>query len=354
MRDSGFRPEIKNLYILGAGASYSASLKANKDAPSITPLDNNFCQRIHNLDYVRPNWIGKVVRRTKNMWIDNQPFITCGLESSIIRQLSHMQFFERINKRRKIRFSSAEYLNDLAHIITFILQKCSDSNDGIYKKFVNKVFPSNTPIDEGEMSRIITFNYDDLLDRHLLNRYSPERVYFDRLRKSRNSSARRTQIFREPLLLKLHGSITWRCTKDEFEKIIDHRSNEEDRYWIDNIWYSDKLCPSPDDDESPCIVPPIPDKPMTQIRLFEFLWTRACEYLHEAENIIICGYSLPDTDALAMSLFGNLNNTRLKTVTVIDPDPSILQRWRELLITPKNSKARWIYHSDFREYVESL
>jgi hypothetical protein len=67
MRDPGFRPEIKNLYILGAGASYSASLKANKNAPSITPLDNNFCQRIHDLDYVRPNWIGKVVRRTKSI-----------------------------------------------------------------------------------------------------------------------------------------------------------------------------------------------------------------------------------------------------------------------------------------------
>ena len=101
-------------------------------------------------------------------------------------------------------------------------------------------------------------------------------------------------------------------------------------------------------------MPPIPDKPMTKIRLFEFLWTRACEYLHEAENITICGYSLPDTDSLAMSLFGNLSNTRLKRVTVIDPDPSILQRWRDLLINNRNSRAQWTYHSDFREYVESL
>lgn len=354
MRDPGFRPEIKNLYVLGAGASYSASLKPNKNAPSIAPLDNTFCERISGLDYARPKWIGKAVNRVLRNWVDNQQYEKCGLEASIIRQLSHMKFFERINKRRKLRISNAEYLNDLAHIITFVLQKCSDSNDGIYRRFASKVFPLNAALDESDWSRIITFNYDDLLDKHLLKRFSHERVYFDRLKNNRGDGDRRPNRFPDPLLLKLHGSINWRCSNDEFEKIINHNELKDDQYWINSIWYSDKSCPSPDDDECPCIVPPIPDKPMTKISLFEFLWTRACEYLHEAENIIICGYSLPDTDSLAMSLFGNLSNTRLKRVTVIDPDPSILQRWRDLLINDRNSKAQWTYHSDFREYVESL
>ena len=248
MRDKGFRPEIKNLYVLGAGASYSASLKANKNAPSITPLDNNFCQRISDLDYVRPLWVGKAVNRVLSNWVDNQNYEQCGLESSIIKQLSHMKFFDSINRRRRLRISNTEYLNDLAHIITFVLQKCSDSNDDIYRRFASKVFPQTTPIDREDKSRIITFNYDDLLDNHLLKRFSHERVYFDRLKSERDGSNRRTQRLPDPLLLKLHGSINWRCTRDEFDKIINHSALDDDRYWIDDIWFSNKSCPSPDDD----------------------------------------------------------------------------------------------------------
>jgi hypothetical protein len=123
--------------------------------------------------------------------------------------------------------------------------------------------------------------------------------------------------------------------------------------WID-VWYEDKGMPSPKDKCSPLIIPPLPIKPVMDIGLFRFLWTKAYEYLHEAEEIIVCGYSLPETDQHALSLFSNFHNINLKKVTVVDPDPAILGKWRNLFERSNVSKADWMWYKDFSKFVNSL
>jgi len=191
-----------------------------------------------------------------------------------------------------------------------------------------------------------------LLDQHLLKRYKPQQVYFDAIADDRDGDRVFTGKERNPLLIKLHGSINWRCSTDEYGTMLDPPQQEEP-YPVNLVWTSDSGT-APDDDVSPCIIPPLPSKPLAQIKLFRFLWTRACEYLHEARQIVICGYSLPPTDSMAMSLFGNIRNKKLERVTVVDPNPAILTRWRELLIHKPNSIKEWVYNADFLEYVDSL
>ena len=157
------------------------------------------------------------------------------------------------------------------------------------------------------------------------------------------------------LIIKLHGSVNWRCSTKEFNKLVNKSHSNEEVYYLDSVWYSRSGSPSPSDNTSPLIIPPLPLKPITQIKLFCFLWTKAYEYLHEAKELIICGYSLPDADYLAQSLFGNFSNKSIKQVTVVDPDPSILKKWRNLLRRKNvNTKARWTYYESFEEYAKLM
>lgn len=108
-----------------------------------------------------------------------------------------------------------------------------------------------------------------------------------------------------------------------------------------------------EDGISPCIIPPVIVKPITTISLFRFLWTRAFEYLHECKEIYVCGYSLPPTDALAGSLFKNFTNSSLEKVVVVDPNPAMITRWRNLLSRSRVKQATWEYYPDFSDFVQA-
>jgi hypothetical protein len=85
--------------------------------------------------------------------------------------------------------------------------------------------------------------------------------------------------------------------------------------------------------------------------LFQFLWTKAAEYLSKCEELIICGYSLPATDSLAGSLFGSFENQKIQSVTIIDPSPEILMKWKKLLNRKGIATNTWNYFSDLDEFL---
>lgn len=349
------RLKVDKLFILGAGASYSASKGASSVIQSKSPLDKDFCKRILSLEPQRPGWVSQSVDFIKKYWKDDKELDTFGLEQAIIRQMGHLEFIDSINKLKKRRgaISESDYLNHVSHLICFVLKAAKDAQGSPYRKFANNVFPHNLKAAD-QKNRIITFNYDCLLDKHILEKFLIQEVYFDKIKERSSQNNRRVIQFEHPLLIKLHGSTSWRCSAEEYFKVIDSKKYLGDEpYYIENIWHSVKGMPSPSDDESPLIMPPLPVKPLTQISIFQVLWTKACEYLHEAEEIIICGYSLPETDRLAVSLFSNFSNKRLKRIVVIDPAPSILTRWRGLLRRKGVKDVSWSYFEDFSEYVKS-
>jgi hypothetical protein len=233
----------------------------------------------------------------------------------------------------------------------YALRRARESDRETYRKFANHVYPPGQDATSYK-NRIITFNYDDLLDARLLKRFGIRRVYFDRIQSDR-AKTKRGESHPDPLLVKLHGSISWRCDKEEFERLIEDDTGEK-RHQVESIWYEERRIPPPEDDTYPLMVPPIPRKPITRIEIFRYLWTHAYEYLHEAKEIVVAGYSLPETDELAMSLFSNFSNRRLERVTIVDPDPAIIGRWRRLFGRPNVGKARWTYYDDFADYVDQV
>jgi len=341
------RCEVDKLFVFGAGASFCAT--QGRKIENQAPLDKDFCARIENVKVQKPAWVNRSRDTIVSAWKDHIPFKDYGLEQAIIRHLGHTEFRQAIHKRaRQSALSDVDYLNNIAHLICHTLRRAKENSKAPYRELFTNNFASDDPT-----NRVITFNYDDLLDRHFLSHYPSQQVYFDRFDIGPLSATRKHK-FPDPLLIKLHGSVNWRCSKADLAAIVDGASHSTDEYAIDEIRFSEKGTPSPDEDSSPLIIPPLPTKPITRLRLFCFLWTKAYEYLHEANDLVICGYSLPETDRLAQSMFANFSNNKLGSVTIIDCNPAILSKWRGLFKRSSiNQKAKWSYHETFSEYVAS-
>lgn len=342
------RYKVNRLFIIGAGASRSASTDKNK-----APLDKEFCKHISDLQTLRPSWVSSSKGIVCGNWRYHTRFDEMGLEQAVLRQMSQFEFLDAIHRRRRpTSINGPEYLNHIAHLISFILRKSRETPAGLYLEFVTKVFASSTISELND--RIITFNYDDLLDKYLVCRFPLQEVYFDRMKWRRNDPDRRQERFDHPLLIKLHGSVSWRCYTMDFKRIIDTKYRTTTRDQPISIWYSDRGYNSPSDSISPLIIPPLPTKPMTEFSIFRFLWTKAYEYLHEAKQIVVCGYSLPSTDQLAYSMFSNFVNRSIEKVTIVDTDIQVLGRWKQLLDRHNIQIKEWVWESDFSDYVHKM
>ena len=118
MRGPKNRKKIDTLFVLGAGASYGASMA--KSTASVAPLDKDFCSRIKKLHCARPIWVSASRDILSKQWKDFHEFEEMGLEAAILKQLGQLEFLSSIQpKRMKGTIEQAEYLNHLAHIICF-------------------------------------------------------------------------------------------------------------------------------------------------------------------------------------------------------------------------------------------
>lgn len=313
MRTRARRLKVDKLFVLGAGASFSAT-RPNKNYISNvppqkqTPLDKHFTGVLKDLEVARPNWVGTSVETIVRGWRDNAPFESLGLEKAILTHSANTKFAKAIHPRRaRNAVELEEYLNHLAHLIAFYLKRSREGSQKCYSIFAEKYF---SELDT--TNRVITFNYDDILESKILaHGHRLNDLYFSKLKPTLTRPAEPGGSD-SPLVLKLHGSVNWNCESEDFKNIISADHSLENPLFIKNIWYRPKGTPSSDDDHSPCIIPPIESKPITSIRLFRFLWQRACEYLHECNELYVCGYSLPPTDALASALFKEFNNSDIQ------------------------------------------
>lgn len=354
MRQESNRKDIDTLYVLGAGASYSLSYvnpKKRDFVRSITPLDFNF---IYCLEKAKPKngWQKTSTELIFKDWLDRSDIRSNGLEQTIIKRVSQYEFLNTFHSTRtRGKSSNSDYLNHLSHLVCTYLKQCKSNSSGETKRFVNHVFPIGTPVDDYS-NRIVTFNYDTLIDRQLLDRgISRKKMYFDRIVKSQGDSIRRNadEKFPHPLILKLHGSINWCCDRRHFDKLISGTANQDEKM---EVWHDDDSTPKPDDGHSPLIIPPIPNKPITASSLFNFLWTCAYEYMHEARRIVIVGYSCPPTDTLASTMFGHFSSNKVEEIFVVDPNAVALKNYREMINPKVASRAKWRYYSNFSEFID--
>ena len=359
MRTEANRRKINRLYILGAGASHA--LTQGQSASRVAPLDVQFCGRISDLkECKRPLWVSEAAERIEKEYLHHIEFQYSGLEELIRQQISDYEFIGSIHPRRsRGKRSKEEYLNDVVHLVAYVLSRSRAKDKTLLDAWLEKYLKGS----EGRSTknRIISFNYDTLIDDILLKWHTPQHVYFDNIWDSVNEVPRRLNG-RYPLLIKLHGSINWRCAKSEYKKLFDSAAgtsesktntyNTKGCHYIDKMWLDSRLC-RPDDNATPLIIPPLPQKPITSIAIFRYLWTYAYEYLYEAKNIVVAGYSLPPADTMAVSLFSKFKNTTINNLTIIDPNEEVLGKWIKLFRRNGIKSHEVHYYPDFVEYIEN-
>lgn len=358
MRKIRNRLNVENLFVLGAGASFSASYDntefnnyniitpETQPHPKIAPLDKDFCKRIvNNVEVKTPEWYSDAISYLKADWKDNRELSQFGLEEAIITQIGFYKFYKDIYKRTNTK-SEFDFLSGLIRIISCFLSQCKESNKKLYKKLFS-LYETNKD------NRVISFNYDLLLDFYFIKKYkNPKNIYFSEinLKKSDHYTKSTQKNNYYPLLLKLHGSINWFISAENLKSIIEHSQIDNTM----NIVYEKNVNKNLNLIENyPCIIPPIPSKPITNISIFKDIWSIASEYLSQAKRIIIYGYSLPKIDNLAVSLFGSFKNKEIEEVIVIDPDPLVFKRWKIILTRDSiNNHIRWSYFLSFKEFYE--
>lgn len=355
MKREANRQPVDTLYVLGAGASYGLSaVKAKKNPLSrhVTPLDAKF---LEHLEYFKPHngWKKDSTELVLQQWFDREKAVNHGLEAAIIKRVSQYEFLYNLHPIRiKGKCSNQEYLNHLSHLIADFLVKCRANSSGSARKLVNSIFPLHTAVSEYR-DRVITFNYDTIMERPLIDRgVSKKKIYFDRIVAKEADGTRRNadERFPHPLILKLHGSTNWRCSRTYFDQITSGQIDSSEKIIV---WSDDKNSAVPDDDVSPLIIPPIPNKPITASSLFRFLWTQAYEYMYEAKRIVIIGYSCPPTDTLARTMFSQFNSRKLEEVFVVDPNAMALKSYRDMFEPRTASRAKWRYYSDISSYIDA-
>ena len=120
------RQAVNRLFILGAGASYSATERGSGDFRRVTPLDKDFCRIICELKdkYDRPSWVSRSVEWIEKHWCDHVSMSDHGLEEAISEQLGHIDFLNAVHPHRQVASAqSYEYLRHLSYLIVFVLKK---------------------------------------------------------------------------------------------------------------------------------------------------------------------------------------------------------------------------------------
>jgi NAD-dependent SIR2 family protein deacetylase len=340
----------KTVFILGAGASAEAGV----------PVMSNFIQKAEDL------FEKKLI---KNLKAYNAIF---GEQSEMYRLHSKAQIeitnIENVlaiidmgklfNKFFKL---SGEEITNLASYYKIFLGEVIE-NTTIFRDYKEKIFPNLayekfgsliyniTHVSKDNKSvSVFTFNYDYCVDNVLESFPVNYKL---------NSQETNDGIS----LLKLHGSLNWRrckspnCNKVSIIKnpVAQYSGHDRDTKFL-HFYFSEvkkitcDYCGNSEMSLEPEIIPPTWNKTGQFADIAE-IWKSAAKELEDARNIVIIGYSLPESDMFFKYLFalGVFGSVGIRKFWVVNPDPEVEERFKKL-IGPAISKSFHFFKSTFGE-----
>lgn len=336
----------KNVIIFGAGASLMAGV----------PVMNNFFDKAEDLYSTGKFGEDKDLIEKTFKCID---FLQKVYSKSNIdlRNLEQVFGLIELGSLLDLRYDQKELLfSDYnKSIIRLIIRTIEESV--IYKDRLDSIGDYNVIsdlINGGKLKEttFISFNYDCCLDLTLAKNKLSFRYCLMDDHKYDGFYSHRAEV--ETLkILKLHGSLNWTICSDSNEpkdlKIIPlTKFNElETKTGTNNIVSKlsiSKIIKEKKNsrmiiaekhkivEDNPFIVPPTWNKLNMQSELIN-VWKEAAKAFSSAQNIVVIGYSLPETDVFFKYLYalGSLSSTRIRKFLVFNPDQSVEVKFKQLL-----------------------
>lgn len=366
--------------LLGAGASKAYSESVSKVR---MPIAKDFFQTFRKLSISENSWIliGNIINYLKK-YHHISSFEQFDNYSIDIEQI-HSEIEQKLKNFLQTKEDSKEifmgiYLCFKAYTELIFLFSCvinEIQNGPVSKTHVNLVKRLNSD------DIIITFNWDTLVDRALSKEKSwncftgyyvkPFAVYQDQWNNNDGSLVSGNA----PLLLKLHGSTNWLTSAPIVEgkkwKSIQELSNDNfcvyesalapyqtydgrymkgyedfsygyypvnlplrgtnlpDGYLLTKAISRTGFNPKGETKDIgltsiPLIIPPVKNKNYNYFgSLFDSLWDKAGESITKADEIVIIGYSFPETDYKSDLLFREafIKRADIPNITIVDPYP---------------------------------
>lgn len=320
----------KRVFILGAGSSIShdsAFPSINKFFAKAKEIGIDIKKNFPDLhDYIFNNF-GIDVTSRKN-------------EANIETIFTNIEIDLERYQEIKLESVRQQLLKLIKNVLIELVNRCGNKEGNLHK-FSDRLKDSDT---------VLTFNWDILLDEILskkkildsdfknIHKYKGYKNFFVKLSAHRLSFSDEVGI-EEPYsiydnktgyYLKLHGSIDWvYCNNEQCLGFGEGFPIEK----IDQQHFCSKC----HELMHPLIIPPVLNKQYRKFPLIRRLWNIALKETESVEEIVIWGYSLPETDFYSMWLLKNARRN-LKTLTLINP--GVIQGKREKRIN-KNFVERF-------------
>ncbi|MCD4696776.1 MAG: SIR2 family protein [Bacteroidales bacterium] len=324
--------KYKKIYILGSGFSKSVS----STMPTLKELTQKLLLINDKKNYYElSNFISKLIGLSNGY----EDITTIERITSII--ISKGLFY---NTEERI------YYNTLKHqLLRWIFERIEahvpevdpDKQEPLIR-FFEKCCSINNSGPEEDVSLVITFNYDLLLER-LLSRSSAQNWSFDYIVElnrylgfKRSNMANSHKIFE---YLKLHGSLNWFTApgsdRNDLSNVYLVNEKDPSRYLIHNK-------------DIPVYIPMAFAKTEFFIgSLYNVLWNIARRCLEETEEIVFIGYGFPQTDIDNLYFFLNFKSKITDIVVLEKPGSPKLDRLHKLF--PDST----VINKDAFEYIIS-
>lgn len=328
------------VFILGAGASKECGAPLMADfldvAQNLTRTGNVNDKKEHFENVFRAIGALQSVHSKAKLDLTNIESIFTALEiSNVLKKLPGV---EPENIQNVIASLKEVIVKTLEATIDF---PTSNSYIGVprpYEQFAALINYLRTEAFPTQSVSVITFNYDIAVDMALYR----QGIGPDYGIPPDSNTHSPTPLF------KLHGSLNWALRKSNGGVYPLQLNQYFSKYSIQG-WTNEGFCKIPigsqlkeyfskhtdiEVEPEPVIVPPTWNK-SDYHQALSTIWSKAAQNLSEAHTILICGYSLPETDAFFRLLYalGTVGASPLEKIIVYNPDNSgrTDDRFRQML-----------------------
>lgn len=338
----------KVVVILGAGASRSSGAPLMHDfldvAESVAGTNEHDIDTRGAFDTVFEGIAAlRVVHSKSRVDLDNIESVFAAFEMATLLDFKLPTASESSYLAAAMRITIASTLDHAMHLPMKIVDKHRRLLPNEHYSILAEVAAAMLKKATDSVS-IMSFNYDIALDYAL---------YWHKVNFTYGISESRPA----PMpYLKLHGSLNWaQCPQCRRIRVItveealrSLRAHVEQGLRSGVARFSLPLLPLVrreihcEQSNEPGVVPPVWSK-TEHHRELASVWRRAASELRDAENIVVIGYSLPESDQFFRYLYalGSTGATRLKRFWVMNPDTDLEDRFRRLLCPGAEARFRF-------------